>query len=137
MKLEQSWGYALSKVAQEMDRRFSTHLSSYDIDSRDYGILLTLTNHDSMTQIKISELMFIDRTTVGQLIDSLESKGFVKRQQNPKDRRQNLIAVTRKGQNLVLNSWEEMQQIEQDVIANLSDWQKDLLDSIANKIGGK
>ena len=99
--------------------------------------MLTLTNHDSMTQIKISELMFIDRTTVGQLIDSLESKGFVKRQQNPKDRRQNLIAVTRKGQNLVLNSWEEMQQIEQDVIANLSDWQKDLLDSIANKIGGK
>lgn len=89
--------------------------------------MLTLTNHDSMTQVKISELMFIDRTTVGQLIDSLESKGFVKRQQNPKDRRQNLIAVTRKGQNLVLNSWEEMQQIEQDVIANLSDWQKTYL----------
>ncbi|MGT2750119.1 MarR family winged helix-turn-helix transcriptional regulator [Streptococcus orisasini] len=137
MNLEQSWGYTLSKIAQEMDRRFSESLSSYAIDSRDYGILLTLANHDSMTQINISETMLIDRTTVGQLIDNLESKGFVKRQQNPKDRRQNLIAVTGKGQNLVLNKWKEMQQIERDVIANLSEGQRDVLDSIANKIGGK
>lgn len=137
MNLEQSWGYTLSKIAQEMDRRFSESLSSYAIDSRDYGILLTLVNHDSMTQINISETMLIDRTTVGQLIDTLESKGFVKRQQNPKDRRQNLIVLTNEGKTLVAKMWQEMHQVEQGVIANLAVWQKEVLDSIANEMGEK
>ena len=137
MKLEQSWGYTLSKVAQKMDKQFSKSLSMYGIDSRGYGVLVTLSNNDSITQIKIGELMSIDRTTVGQLIDTLESKGFVKRQQNPKDRRQNLIVLTNDGKTLVAKMWQEMHQIEQGVIANLADWQKEVLDSIANEMGEK
>lgn len=137
MKLEQSWGYTLSKVAQKMDKQFSKSLSMYGIDSRGYGVLVTLSNNDSITQIKIGELMSIDRTTVGQLIDMLESKGFVKRQQNPKDRRQNLIVLTNEGKTLVVKMWQEMHQIEQGVIANLADWQKEVLDSIANEMGEK
>ena len=137
MRLEQSWGYTLSKVAQKMDKQFSKSLSMYGIDSRGYGVLVTLSNNDSITQIKIGELMSIDRTTVGQLIDTLESKGFVKRQQNPKDRRQNLIVLTNDGKTLVAKMWQEMHQIEQGVIANLADWQKEVLDSIANEMGEK
>lgn len=137
MKLEQSWGYTLSKVAQKMDKQFSKSLSMYGIDSRGYGVLVTLSNNDSITQIKIGELISIDRTTIGQLIDMLESKGFVKRQQNPKDRRQNLIVLTNDGKTLVAKMWQEMHQIEQGVIANLADWQKEVLDSIANEMGEK
>ena len=104
-----------------MDKLFSKNLLSSDIDSRGYGILVTLANHHAITQIKIGELMSIDRTTVGQLIDILETKGFVKRKQNPKDRRQNLVVLTNEGQNLVRQKWEEMRQIERSVISNLSD----------------
>lgn len=120
-----------------MDRRFSKSLLSSDIDSRGYGILVTLINHHAITQIKIGELMSIDRTTVGQLIDILETKGFVKRKQNPKDRRQNLVVLTNEGQNLVRQKWEEMRQIERSVISNLSDWQKEVFTSIIQEGGGK
>lgn len=120
-----------------MDRLFSKSLLSCGIDSRGYGILVTLTNYHAITQIKIGELMSIDRTTVGQLIDILETKGFVKREQNPKDRRQNLVVLTSVGQNLVRKKWEEMRQIERSVISNLSDWQKEVFISITKESRGK
>lgn len=116
---------------------FSKSLLSCGIDSRGYGILVTLTNHHAITQIKIGELMSIDRTTVGQLIDMFETKGFVKREQNPKDRRQNLVVLTNVGQNLVREKWEEMRQIERSVISNLSDWQKEVFISITKESRGK
>lgn len=116
---------------------FSKSLLSCGIDSRGYGILVTLTNHNSITQIKIGELLAIDRTTVGQLIDVLEEKGFVKREQNPKDRRQNLVVLTNVGQNLVREKWEEMRQIEKSVISNLSIWQKEVFISIIKESEGR
>ena len=42
-------------------------------------------------------MLEIDRTTIGQLIDNLAAKDFIRRQQNPKDRRQNLILLTDEG----------------------------------------
>lgn len=39
MRLEESFGFNISKVAQRMDARFSKSLEVFDINSRDYGIL--------------------------------------------------------------------------------------------------
>lgn len=68
--------------------------------------------------------MAVDRTTIGQLIDSLETKGLLRRQKNPKDRRQNLILLSEEGDNLVKQMWLTMQTIEYDVIKNLQDTQE-------------
>ncbi len=115
-----------------MDRVFSETLKVYGIDSRSYGILITLTNDEPLTQIKIGEIVSIDRTTVGQLIDNLESKGYVKRNQNPNDRRQNLIFLTLSGEKLAAKMWTEMRLQEEKVIKNLSDWQKEIILAINN-----
>ncbi len=124
MKLEESFGFNISKVAQRMDARFSKSLEVFDINSRDYGILLTILNYSPLTQIQVGELMAVDRTTIGQLIDSLETKGLLRRQKNPKDRRQNLILLSEEGDNLVKQMWLTMQTIEYDVIKNLQDTQE-------------
>lgn len=131
MKLEQSWEYTLSKVAQAMDQSFSKALSTFAITSRDYGILVTLMEYRSLTQIEIGEKMMIDRTTVGQLIDLLTSQNLVQRKQNPNDRRQNLITLTDKGQKVVEQMWEDMRRIEHEAIANLTDWQITIFQQIS------
>ena len=122
LKLEDSWGFQISKIAQEMDSQFSKKLTKYDIGSREYGILLTM-----LTQLKIGELNKVDRTTIGQLVDLLERKDFVARQKNPKDRRQNLLVLTKTGRSLAEEMWQEMKEIEKDVLKHLSAKQKETL----------
>ena len=121
LKLEDSWGFQISKIAQEMDSQFSKKLIKYDIGSREYG------QYALLTQLKIGELNKVDRTTIGQLVDLLERKGFVARQKNPKDRRQNLLVLTKTGRSLVEEMWQEMKEIEKDVLKHLSAKQKETL----------
>ena len=55
-----------------------------------------LWNHGSMSQQELADQMQKDKNSVTQLVDAIERKGFVIRQQNVKDRRSNTIILTDK-----------------------------------------
>lgn len=55
-----------------------------------------LWNHGSMSQQQIADMMHKDKNSVTQLVDAIERKGFVVRQQNAKDRRSNTLVLTKK-----------------------------------------
>lgn len=137
MKIEESWGFAISKIGQEMDRCFSRQLEAVGLkyrDSRYYGVLLAVYNYPQLTQLKIGEKLSIDRTSIGQLIDELERKGLVHREKNPEDRRQNVLTLTLEGEGLVKNMWPKLKAAEQQVIRDLPDSQKTIILEIAEQI---
>ena len=55
-----------------------------------------LWNHGQMSQQELADRMQKDKNSVTQLVDAIERKGFVVRQQNAKDRRSNTIVLTEK-----------------------------------------
>lgn len=55
-----------------------------------------LWNHGSMSQQQLADQMKKDKNSVTQLVDAIERKGFVVRQQNEKDRRSNTLVLTDK-----------------------------------------
>ena len=59
-----------------------------------------LWNHGSMSQQQLADLMKKDKNSVTQLVDAIERKGFVVRQQNAQDRRSNTIVLTEKAMEL-------------------------------------
>ena len=59
-----------------------------------------LWNHGSMSQQQLADLMKKDKNSVTQLVDAIEHKGFVVRQQNAQDRRSNTIVLTEKAMEL-------------------------------------
>ena len=59
-----------------------------------------LWNHGAMSQQQLADMMKKDKNSVTQLIDAIERKGFVLRQQNAQDRRSNTIVLTEKAMEL-------------------------------------
>ena len=59
-----------------------------------------LWNHGAMSQQQLADLMKKDKNSVTQLVDAIERKGFVVRQQNAQDRRSNTIVLTEKAMGL-------------------------------------
>lgn len=55
-----------------------------------------LWNHGSMSQQRLADMMQKDKNSVTKLVDAIERKGFVIRQQNAKDRRSNTLVLTDK-----------------------------------------
>ena len=59
-----------------------------------------LWNQGEMTQQQLADQMQKDKNSVTKLVDAIERKGFVVRQQNPHDRRANTLVLTEKANQL-------------------------------------
>lgn len=82
-----------ARTGQELARR---RLEPLGLTVQLCGVLIRLAE-GALSQHELGEQLGIDRTTVVELIDELERKGFVERRRNPADRRSYLLTLTARG----------------------------------------
>ncbi|MFE3982008.1 MULTISPECIES: MarR family winged helix-turn-helix transcriptional regulator [unclassified Priestia] len=126
-KWNQSYGFLLGKALQQMENKFSKGLLPFNINSRQYGVLLFIEEKPYSSQKDISENLQIDRTTMVSHIDHLETLGLVERTKNPNDRRSYSLLITEKGKEVLNSRWEFLTHIESEVLAPLEQQERQLL----------
>jgi DNA-binding MarR family transcriptional regulator len=107
------------KAAERLRSSFSDRLSELELEPKHYGILFLLRNCGSLSQVEIGEWMNIDRAPMVQIVDRLEQQGLVERKQNPQDRRLNAIALTQKGEAVLVRGTEIAKAVEDEFFAKL------------------
>ncbi|UFT99336.1 MarR family transcriptional regulator [Radiobacillus kanasensis] len=133
-KWNQSYGFLLGKVLQQMESKFAEGLTPFHINARQYGVLLFIQENPYSSQRDISESLQIDRTTMVSHIDHLEALGFVERTRNPTDRRSYSLMITEKGNDVLDSRWEFLIETELGVLAPLEQSERLLLKEILIKI---
>lgn len=133
-KWNQSYGFLLGKALQQMESKFAEGLIPFDINSRQYGVLLFVQENPYSSQKDISENLQIDRTTMVSHIDHLETLGFVERTRNPDDRRSYSLLITEKGNDVLDSRWEFLTNVESEVLAPLNQQERELLKDFLVKI---
>jgi len=133
-KWNQSYGFLLGKVLQQMESKFAEGLISFDINARQYGVLLFIKENPYSSQKDISDNLQIDRTTMVSHIDQLETLGYVERTKNPNDRRSYSLVITEKGNDVLDSRWEFLTNIELEVLSPLNQQERDLLKDLLVKI---
>lgn len=117
-----------------MENKFAEGLIPFNINARQYGVLLFIQENPYSSQKDISENLQIDRTTMVSHIDHLESLGFVERTKNPNDRRSYSLMITEKGNDVLDSRWEFLNNIELGVLAPLNLQEKQLLKDLLIKV---
>lgn len=134
--LTQSYGFLLGKVLQRMENKFGDLLAPLEIDSKQYGILSFIQEYPYSSQREIGEKLRIDRTTMVNHIDHLETLGCVKRTKKPTDRRAYSLLITEKG-NEILNSCRGfLKDAESEALSVLNEQEKKLFKELLMKIWG-
>jgi DNA-binding MarR family transcriptional regulator len=133
-KWNQSYGFLLGKVLQQMENKFAEGLLPFHINARQYGVLLFIQENPHSSQKDISDNLQIDRTTMVGHIDHLESLGFVERAKNPTDRRSYSLLITDKGNEVLDSRWEFLSHIELGVLAPLTLQEKQILKDLLVKV---
>ncbi len=138
-QLDQALGFNVNRTAflmsEEIATRFSKH--GYQLSAQDFGILMRLAHEGELTQVRISELMMRDKTTITRRIDKLETKGLVERVRKPDDRRSFYIHLTPEG-NKALNTLTPLvQALQQELLADVSDTDKEVTISVLKQISAK
>ncbi|PAF16933.1 MarR family winged helix-turn-helix transcriptional regulator [Terribacillus saccharophilus] len=133
-KWNQSYGFLFGKVLQQMENKFAEGLVGFQINARQYGVLLYIQENPYCSQKEISDKLQIDRTTMVSHIDHLENLGYVERTKNPNDRRSYSLLITEKGNEILSSRWEYLTDIESEVLAPLDQQEKQLLKDFLNKV---
>lgn len=92
---------SIVRAQQILLARVHASLSPFDLTFAQYEalMLLTFTRRGRMPLGKIGRRLQVHPTSVTNVIDRLESKGFVERIPHPDDQRTTLAAITRTGRN--------------------------------------
>ncbi len=99
--LWESVGFLLSKAADQIERRFAETLRPYGISPRQYGIMTVIAHQGPQSQQKLGERLGIDRTSMVNIIDTLEDAELVNRIRDHDDRRRYAITLSDKGEALI------------------------------------
>ena len=81
---------AVSKKYLSALAKMVPHLS---IDRYHY-VLILIDSHQNLTQKALAEILHIDKSYMVTIMNYLEEKGYVLRNKNPNDRREQLIKLT-------------------------------------------
>jgi DNA-binding MarR family transcriptional regulator len=99
-----------------------------------YGALATIDDLPGIDQQRLATLVGIDRTNVGQMIDSLEEKGLVERRINRADRRTRELYATPRGRALRRQMRPVLLSSQARVLAPLASKERELLMDLLTRV---
>jgi len=99
--LKQPVGHIAGNIHRMFLSILNKNLAQLDIERYYYPVLLIEAGKGSLTQQDLADKLSCDKVHVVRIIDYLSANGYVKRVQNPKDRRKYGLEITEKAQNVI------------------------------------
>ena len=130
-------GRAVTFLSRSRKRFMNERLRDYGFSGAMYMILLHIERHPGTTQDSIANHMFIDMCNVARRTKKLEALGYLYRETNQNDRRQNNLYLTEKGRELVPIIRSYMGQWGREITAGLTDEERATLIGLLTKMTGQ
>ncbi len=109
-------------------------IQDYGLNRSQWRLLAYVLRDEGMTQTELARLLELERASVGQAIDALETKQLVERAKAPGDRRVWRIHPTEQARLLVPTLRETINEIYEQVFAGFSGQEITLLHNMLERI---
>jgi len=124
--LDRNFGLILHDVARLLRANFDRRVRDMGLTRSQWWVLTHLYREDGLSQTELAELMEIEKPSLGRLLDRLEAKNWIKRDNDPKDRRVNRVYLTIDVKPMVREMRQHASDVRQQALAGLSDNQREL-----------
>jgi DNA-binding MarR family transcriptional regulator len=111
-------GVASTAIARRLQKKFNNSGLSLTIEQ--WSVLYHLWKKDGISQQELCNATFRDKPSITRLVDNLERASLVKRVAAEKDRRINLVYLTKQGQQLQESSMQLADQTLQEALKSVS-----------------
>ena len=119
-------GYLVRLLHQINYALWSEELGHANVTPVQYSVLTALSIRGEQDQTTLADEIGIDRTNVAEVLSRLEARKFVRRKENPADRRARLACLTPKGRALMTGLFPAMQRSQDRLLAPLTQKERDL-----------
>ena len=114
-------GYLLKHVLARLTEAQTKALAPHGLNGRDLAVLSAVASGEPLSQLEVASRLRVDRTSIGDLLDGLEDRGFVERRRSPEDRRRNVVVLTELGESTYATADRIRLEVEREFLTPLRD----------------
>jgi DNA-binding MarR family transcriptional regulator len=92
--LSRNFGFILNDVARLMRTTFDRRVRTLGFTRSQWWVLNHLFRNDGVTQSELAEILELEKPSLGRLLDRMEAKGWVRREEHASDRRAKRVYLT-------------------------------------------
>ncbi|MCQ9130934.1 MULTISPECIES: MarR family transcriptional regulator [Streptomyces] len=90
------------------------------ITALQYTALTVLERHDGLSAAQLARDSFVTAQSIADLVRSLEGRGLIRRERNPRNRRELLILLTEEGRDLLRRHAGPVRELEERMVRDLT-----------------
>jgi MarR family transcriptional regulator, lower aerobic nicotinate degradation pathway regulator len=91
-----------------------------DLTAVQYAALVAIGSHPGIDATRLSEIIYFDRSTIGDVLDRMEGKGWIRRESTPSDRRLKLLVLSPAGQEVLQQVEPGIRRVQERLLAALT-----------------
>lgn len=114
-------GHLLRRAQQLHTVVFAETVSAADLTTPQFAVLTALHHEPDLDQVRLSQRLAIDRSTIADLATRLEERGLITRHRDPQDARRKVLALTDAGRALHDRTVPEVHEVGRRLVEPLDD----------------
>ncbi|AZM79796.1 MarR family transcriptional regulator [Streptomyces sp. KPB2] len=111
--------YLLKRTELVVRARLEELLKPAGVTALQYTALTVLERHDGISAAQLARDSFVTAQSMADMVRGLESRGLVRREPNPGNRREKVILLADAGRRLLAEYAEPARMLEQRMVADL------------------
>ncbi|ROT31168.1 MarR family winged helix-turn-helix transcriptional regulator [Micromonospora sp. HM5-17] len=127
-------GMLLSTVHRRSQKVFNEALRPLGIEERHFATLAVLDGTGPLTQRRLADLLDLDKSSLGRIVDDLERQRLAERRPLPGDRRAHAIHLTEQGRQHVRDGHRIAAQVGRHLFGHLSPRTRAALDHALREV---
>ncbi|WP_394427622.1 MarR family winged helix-turn-helix transcriptional regulator [Streptomyces sp. SGAir0957] len=112
--------YLLKRAELVVRARLEELLKPAGVTALQYTALTVLERHDGVSAAQLARDSFVTAQSMADMVRALESRGLVRREPNPRNRREKVIRLAEPGRRLLADYAEPARHLEERMVAELA-----------------
>ena len=127
-------GHLIRRTQQIALALFAEECAGYDLTALQYAALAAIGTNPGVDATRLSALIAFDRSTIGEVLERLETKGWICRESSVQDRRLKLLSLTAAGLALLQQASPAVQRVQERIMAPLAPPERRQLQGLLTKL---
>ncbi|MAY87206.1 MAG: transcriptional regulator [Pseudooceanicola sp.] len=135
-ELRGSVSYRIRLLQIAAYKSFETVLAGFGTAPRYYGMLRIIQANPGIAQTRLAEAIFLDRSSLVPILDSMTRDGWIERRATPRDKRVRRVFLTPAGAQMLDRLGQEVARHEAMMTAGLDGAEVGTLIGLLNRVDG-
>lgn len=126
-------GHMIRRAGQLHDRYFDEEFGGA-VTARQYALMLALGREGVSDQVTLSQMIAVDRSTVGDIVARLVRNGLITRERDKEDGRRSVLRLSPEGERVIRDLSPQIDAVNRRLFEPLTSKERDTLVQLLTKI---